>query len=369
MKVVALGFLLAALGGSATPVHVSIAGKRPPAVAGKAWTVRLAVRPASFRGIVRVTAAGPSRARARATARPGSYRARLVFSRAGRWTLTARAGGSVSRLGSVRVRPAPPLPLAFTEPTAIDLEPAGTLLLVENNPGRILRVNPGTGRVTVLVPSMSGPYAVVRAPSGSVFVSSGNLLRRLDAAGTTTTVAQADSDIGPLAVAANGDLYYATSTRIFRLAGGAGPPIHIAGTGVEGGGGDGGPAVNAEIEQPHGLAIAADGALLVSDTGNERIRRIDLGSGVITTLAQVGTPDGIDVGPGGMISVVDSRERRIVRLSAFGTRIGFFGPVFRLPYDVEATADGGAYLLEAGPVGRLRRLAPNGTVTTVSRKP
>jgi streptogramin lyase len=369
MKVFALGLLVVGLTGTATPVHVSIRGKPPTAVAGKAWTVRLSVRPASFRGIVRITAAGPSRARARATARPGSYRAKLVFSRAGRWTLTARAGGSVSRLGSVRVRPAPPQPLAFTQPTAIDLEPAGTLLLVENNPGRVLRVNPGTGRVTVLVPSMSAPYAVVRAPSGTVFVSSGNLVRRLDAAGTPTTVAQADTDIGPLAVAANGDLYYATSTRVFRLAGGVGPPIHIAGTGVEGGGGDGGPAVNAQIEQPHGLAIAADGALLVSDTGNERIRRIDLGSGVITTLALVGTPDGIDVGPAGTISVVDSRARRIVRFSASGTRIGFFGPLFGLPYDVEATADGGAYLLEAGPLGRLRRVAPNGTVTTVSRKP
>jgi hypothetical protein len=369
MKLVALGALLAALGGSATPVHVSIVGKRPAAVAGKTWKVRLAVRPASFRGPIRITAVGPGRARLSATARPGSYRARLVFPRAGRWTLTARAGGSVSRLGSVRVRPAAAVPVAFTEPTAIDLEPAGTLLLVENNPGRVLRVSPGTGKVIVLVPSMSGPYAVVRAPSGSVFVSSGNLVQRLDAAGTPTTVAQADSDIGPLAVAADGDLYYATSTRVFRLPGGAGPSIHIAGTGVEGGGGDGGPAVDAQIDQPHGLAIAADGALLVSDTGNERIRRIDLASGVITTLALVGTPDGIDIGPAGTISVVDSRARRIVRLNASGARIGFFGPVFGLPYDVEATADGGAYLLEAGPLGRLRRIAPNGTVTTVSRKP
>jgi hypothetical protein len=52
MKVVALGFVLAALSGSATPVRVTIVGKPTTAVAGKAWKVRLAVRPASFRGIV-----------------------------------------------------------------------------------------------------------------------------------------------------------------------------------------------------------------------------------------------------------------------------------------------------------------------------
>ena len=194
----------------------------------------------------------------------------------------------MSRLGSVRVRPAPPQPLAFTQPTAIDLEPAGTLLLVENNPGRVLRVTPATGRVTVLVPSMSAPYAVVRAPSGSVFVSSGNLVQRLDAAGTPTTVAQADTDIGPLAVAANGDLYYATSTRVFRLAGGVGPPIHIAGTGVEGGGGDGGPAVAAQIEQPHGLAIAADGALLVDVRTDQQFDDAHVPGSVSNTMMRSG---------------------------------------------------------------------------------
>lgn len=167
----------------------------------------------------------------------------------------------------------------------------------------------------------------------------------------------------------NGDLYYATSASVFRLAGGSGPPIHVAGTGVEGGGGDGGPAVLAQLARPHGLAIAADGALLVSDTGNDRIRRIDPGSGVITTLAQVAAPDGLDVGSGGTISVVDGLNRRIVRLSAAGTRTGFLGPAFGLPYDVEARSDGGAYVLEAGPVGWVRRVKANGMVTTVSRRP
>ena len=65
---------------------------------------------------------------------------------------------------------------------------------------------------------------------------------------------------------------------------------------------------------------------------------------------------------------IDGLNRRIVRLSPSGTRIGFLGPVFGLPYDVEATADGGAYVLEAGPVGWVRRVAANGTVTTVARK-
>ena len=172
--------MFACTASAAEPVRVSLTGKRAAPVAGRAWTVRLAVRPLSYAGTVRVSAVGPGRVRVRATGRRGSYRARLVFPKAGQWRISAQAGGATSRLGSVRVRRPPARPVVFVQPTSIDLEPAGTLLLVENNPGRVLRVNPATGRVSVLVPSIARPYAVVRAPSGSVYVSVGNQLQRLN---------------------------------------------------------------------------------------------------------------------------------------------------------------------------------------------
>ena len=354
---------------AATPVRVALAGKPSTPVAGRAWTVRLAVRPASFRGVVRVTATGARRIDVRAAGGHGSYRARLVFPSAGRWTLAARAAGRTSRLGKVQVQPVPAQPVAFTEPTSIELEPAGTLLLVENNPGRLLRVDPANGNVTPLVPSVPRAYATVRAPSGSVFFSADNQLRRLDAGGAVTTVAEDAAGIGPLAVAPNGDVYYTTETRIYRLAGGAGPPIHVAGTGVQGGAGDGGPAVSAQLARPHGIAVAGDGALLVSDTDNDRLRRIDPATGVITAFAQVGSPRGIDVAADGTIYVIDSKQRRLLRLNASGAAAGSLGPAFGDPYDVEVASGGVAYVLEAGSTGWVRRVAADGTVTTVSRRP
>jgi streptogramin lyase len=372
MRLVALVVLLAVTcacnAAAAGRVHVGTVGKLTTPTAGRAWTVRLAVRPASFNGTIGITASGPTRLNVKASGRRGSYRARLVFPSAGRWNLIAHAGASTSRLGAVSVRPAPPQPVRFSEPTSIELEPAATLLLVENSPGRVLRVDPQTGRVTPLVSSITRPYAVVRTPSGSVLVTSANLLRRIDTAGALTTIAEADGDIGPVAAARGGDVYYSTSRQIFRLTGGAGPPVRVAGSGAEGGGGDGGPALSAQFSAPHGLAIAGDGALLVSDAGNDRVRRIDLSTGVITAFAQVGTPHGIDVAADGTVYVVDSRENRVVRLSSSGARIGFVGPVFGLPYDVEVAAGGVAYVLEAGAIGWLRRVAADGAVTTVSRR-
>ena len=221
--------------------------------------------------------------------------------------------------------------------------------------------------MTVVASGIDRPYAVVRAPSGAIFLSSSNVLRRIEG-GTNTIVAEVDRQIGPVTVGSNGDVYYATANRIFRLGGCFGPPTLIAGTGVQGGGGDGGPALAAEVSSPHGLGLTADGGLLVSDTDNNRIRRIDLASGIITALAEVQLPLGMDVGADGTIYVVDGRARRVVHLSSSGVRVGLVGPVFSLPYDVEVSADGVVYMIDAGRVGRLRRIAVDGTVTTVSRR-
>jgi sugar lactone lactonase YvrE len=369
MRVVGVGLLVPVVCAFASfgpgRVNVSITGHRPAAVLGRPWTVRLAVRPSSFRGRVTVTASGSKLLRARAARRGGAYRVRLVFPSAGRWRLTAHAGGSTSRLGTVQVAPAP---LVFTQPTSIDLEPAGTLLLVENNPGRLLRIDPGPGRTSAVIPALTRPYAVVRSPSGDLFLSAESRLLRIGANGARATVATAGTDIGPVAVAASGDVYYATATQIFRLAGGSAPPVLVAGTGTEGGGGDGGPALEAQFSDPHGLAVASDGALLVADTGNDRIRRIDPATGVITALAPVLQPDGLDVASDGTVYAAAEQEGRVVRFAASGSRIGFIGPAFATPYDVEAAPGGVIYVLEAGSAGRIRRVAADGTVTTVSRR-
>jgi sugar lactone lactonase YvrE len=70
----------------------------------------------------------------------------------------------------------------------------------------------------------------------------------------------------------------------------------VSGTGTAGFSGDGGPAAKAQLRSPHSIAFAPDGALLICDVGNHRIRRLDMGSGTIATYAGTGareaTPDG-----------------------------------------------------------------------------
>jgi DNA-binding beta-propeller fold protein YncE len=68
----------------------------------------------------------------------------------------------------------------------------------------------------------------------------------------------------------------------------AGKQSVLAGTGEKGFGGDGGPAALARFNGPHHLLVGRDGALYVADTWNYAVRRIDLGTRVITTVAGTG---------------------------------------------------------------------------------
>ena len=347
MKLLVCGLALAmgtALAGD--PVRISLTGPRNTPTAGQPWAAKLTLRPRSFRGVVQVTARGPGRVSARASRAKGSYRVRLVFPSAGRWTLTGRAGGSTSRLGSVTVRrPA----LRVTWPTSVDDRPDGSLLVVENGRARVLVIEPTTGATRVLTDGFEKPYAAVRAPSGSIYVSDGRALKRAEAGGAPQTVATADEDIGPIAIAPNGDVFYTTGTPLFRLPAGGGPPQTVA-TGFTG---------------THGLAIAADGAVLVSDTGGDRVVRVDPSTGSNATLFRSADPRGIDVAADGTIYVVESQAKRVGRYSAAGARLGAVGPVYGDPYDVAAGPGGMAFVVDTAASGVIRRVAPNGRTVTI----
>jgi DNA-binding beta-propeller fold protein YncE len=352
--VVAVAALIAVAVASAAPrVRVALARGLAQPVAARAWTARLAVRPASFAGVVRVTATGPAQLSVRATGGRGSYRARLVFPSGGRWTLTARAGATTSRLGSIAVRARAPVPLTFVWPTSLDVEPDGRLLLVENGLERVLRIDPTTGRAATVAAGIPKAYAAARAPSGSIFVAGAHELLRIDGATPPIRVAEADSDIGPIAVAPNGDVYFATGTQIFVLHGGSARAA-LAST--------------AQLAAPHGLAVAHDGTLLVSDTENGRVRRIDPATGAITPFAAVDTPRGIDVARDGSVYVVDAGAKRVLHLDADGGRLGFVGPALADPYDVDVAPDGGLYVVDTAAAGRVFRVASDGTATPLSRR-
>jgi sugar lactone lactonase YvrE len=98
---------------------------------------------------------------------------------------------------------------------------------------------------------------------------------------------------------ADGNLYIAdTFNHAIRRLAPDGTITTVAGTGVEGPAGDGGPATAAQLNQPFGLAIDEDGTIYIGDRANFRVRRVSP-DGVIDTIAGIGR-EGIGTeGPAG----------------------------------------------------------------------
>ena len=93
-----------------------------------------------------------------------------------------------------------------------------------------------------------------------------------------------------LALASNGDLYLALreGNAIYRIDRKTQTLHRVAGTGAQGYSGDGGPALEAKLGGPKGLALDGDRVLYVADTENHAVRRIDLKSRVIATVMGTG---------------------------------------------------------------------------------
>ena len=142
--------------------------------------------------------------------------------------------------------------------------------------------------------------------------------------GNPAVLAKLNSPQG-IAVAGNGDVYIAdTGNNVIRKISG-GVISTVAGTGEEGYTGDNGPAVNATFTSLKGLAVDAENNLYVADSGNNVIRMISNTDGIISTVAgngnagysgdggpardaQLSTPLGVAIDSKGNVYIADSQN-------------------------------------------------------------
>jgi Trypsin/Fibronectin type III domain len=156
------------------------------------------------------------------------------------------------------------------------------------------------------------PYALTADAAGNVYFSDlyAGYVRKITTDGLIQTVAgngafgsqntgdggpALDAQVGtPFGLLADnaGNLYLSDLTQV-RVVNAAGIITSVAGTGASGDTGDGGPATEATLKSPYGLAKDTAGNLFISDFASKKIRVVSA-SGAISTLAAYGTGDGSD---------------------------------------------------------------------------
>ena len=171
----------------------------------------------------------------------------------------------------------------------------------------------------------------------------------------------------------------------------------VAGTGTAGFTGDGGPAAAARLSNPIGVSVTPDGGYLIVDQGNNRIRRVFPNGTIVTiagiggaggfggdggpaVLAQLNIPNGAVMGTDGSVLIADSLNNRVRRVDPGGTitTVAGGGPgpglgdggaatnaTLAFPADVDWQSDGG-FLIADNDNDRIRRVSPGGIITTVA---
>jgi NHL repeat-containing protein len=310
---------------------------------------------------------------------PGRFRARIAFPGGGTWVLGVRAGRRVVGIVSVEVRGAGP---RIRAPGGlVAAVEHGDLIVLDREGGGIYELNLRTRATRLVGGGLAGLGFGAFGPGGYLFVSDERRIWRYEPDGALTPVAGNGTrglagDGGPATAAqlgGQGDFGFDSAGRLYiseydngvRLVTPDGRIDTLAGNGSEGYSGDGGPARAAAFGHPHGLDVLADGTVLVADSHNGVIRRIDGATRVVTTVARgFGAPVAIHALPDGSYYVVDARATSVFRVAADGTRSAL-GSGLQTPVSIAVDGPGNVYVSEFER-RRVRRIdVRTGRVTTI----
>ncbi|MBD2702915.1 hypothetical protein IC229_19875 [Spirosoma sp. BT702] len=318
----------------------------------------------------------------------------------------------------------------FRAPSGIAITSSGNLYIADSENRRIRKVSP-TGIINTIAgngvfefsgdggpainANLYNPNGVAVDKDNNFYIAdrSNHRIRKVSSAGVITTVAGSgrqvfSGDGGPatnaninsptsVALDKNNNLYIADllNNRVRKVSS-TGIITTIAGNGTAGYGGDGGLAVNAQLNYPIGIAVDSSSNLFIVDQNNHCIRRVDT-NGTITTIAgtgvsgfsgdeglatnaQLNRPFSVAVDNSGNIYIADGNNRRIRKVSATGIittiagtgTFGFSGdggPAInanmKTPIGLAISSNGNLYFGDFGNY-RVRMIDSNGIINTIA---
>ena len=261
----------------------------------------------------------------------------------------------------------------------LDVDGKGDIYFADTFNDRIRKVTASTGIITTI------------AGTGTAGYSGDN---------GAATSAQLSGPFG-VAVDASGNVYFADTFthRIRKVTASTGIITTIAGTGIYGYSGDNGAATSAQLIRPYGVAVDASGNVYIADTNNNCIRKVTVSTGIITTIAGTGTAGysgdngaatsaqlrytfGVAVDASGNVYIADTNNNRIRKITVStgiittiaGTgTAGYSGDngaatsaQINYPFGVAVDASGNVYIADTFNY-RIRKVTVStGIITTIA---
>ena len=296
-------------------------------------------------------------------------------------------------------------------PEGVAVDAGGNVYVVDTGSQRVRRIDRNTGIITTVAGSARSYWdggqaeqAQLRSPASLALDHAGNVIFvdsqrvwKLDSAGMIERLAGSGSygDRGDgnaaieaafrspegIAVDMAGSVYLADSWnhRVRRIDGTTGIIETIAGTGLEGDSGDGGAATGAELARPEGVAVDNAGYVYIADTGNRRVRRVDLTTWRIDTVSATsrdgnwadgglasGTllrdPIAVAVDNGGNLLIADRSGNRVLRVDVHSQVIE---TVLEAEHPQALAVDDSGNIF-IGLEHRILRVGPGGDTITVA---
>ncbi len=161
----------------------------------------------------------------------------------------------------------------LSDPESLAFDSNDSLFIADTGNNRVLKIT-AAGILSTVTPAVK-PAGLALDQSGTLFISEDVRVSKIAPGAALATVLDGLRNPRGLAVTATGDLLVAEAgAHRVRLVSSGGGVTTIAGTGVAGFSGDGGPGAAAQLNSPSGVALDAAGNILIADTGNQRIRTV-----------------------------------------------------------------------------------------------
>jgi len=275
-----------------------------------------------------------------------------------------------------------PRPVRIVEPGALAFDyQRNDLLVADRKLNRVVRIDLRTAKRRVAVTGLRDIVGLAYDDTARLYVAAGDRIYRVSGGRRTLVAGNGQrghtGDEGPATAASFGgiggfevdhdeSIVVSEYDNWIRFIDANGSVSTLAGTGEEGYAGDGGPARLAVLRHPHDLALRADREVIVADSHNGVLRRIDP-AGTITTLATgFLAPIAVKGAAGNALIVADGGQNAVFRLSPDGQSRR---RIVRANGPINLTVDSrdNVYVSEIAGARRVLRVSPSGRVRVLVR--